>query len=101
MLTKPLHPYTKALLDVVPEAGGIDRPILAGEPPDPTRIPDGCRFNPRCPVVATGQAKVLGIEELCKDRDMGLEELAPAHFCACHGASKEKLGRPVEAPAPP
>ena len=38
---RPLHPYTKALLDVVPEAGGIERPILQGEPPDPTRIPSG------------------------------------------------------------
>ncbi len=41
VLLRPLHPYTKALLDVVPEAGGIDRPILTGEPPDPTRIPRG------------------------------------------------------------
>jgi ABC-type oligopeptide transport system ATPase subunit len=33
VLTEPLHPYTRALLDVVPEAGGIDRPYLQGEPP--------------------------------------------------------------------
>ena len=45
MLTDPIHPYTKALLEVVPEAGGIDRPFLAGEPPDPTSIPPGCRFS--------------------------------------------------------
>ena len=37
----PLHPYTQALLDVVPEAGGINRPILEGEAPDPTKIPRG------------------------------------------------------------
>ncbi len=56
VLTKPLHPYTKALLEVVPEAGGLDRPILTGEPPDPTRIPEGCRFHPRCPEVVSGAA---------------------------------------------
>ena len=39
VLLRPLHPYTRALLDVVPEAGGIDRPILEGEAPDPTKIP--------------------------------------------------------------
>ena len=55
VLLRPLHPYTKALLDVVPEAGGLDRPILTGEPPDPTRIPQGCRFHPRCPVVVVGE----------------------------------------------
>ena len=60
VLTRPLHPYTRALLDVVPETEGIDRPILAGEPPDPTRSPQvaastalsrgrlGRRRNGRC-----------------------------------------------------
>ena len=75
VLLRPLHPYTKALLDVVPEAGGLDRPILTGEPPDPTRIPPGCRFHPRCPVVVTGKAAELGIEAACKGEDLGLEEI--------------------------
>ncbi len=87
VLLRPLHPYTKALLDVVPEAGGIERPILKGEPPDPTRIPGGCRFHPRCPVVASGEAARLGIEDRCKGDDLGLEELKPGHFAACHQAS--------------
>jgi peptide/nickel transport system ATP-binding protein len=86
VLLRPRHPYTKALLDVVPEAGGIDRPILKGEPPDPTRIPPGCRFHPRCPVVASGQAATLGIEERCRAEDLGLTELAPAHLAACFEA---------------
>ena len=72
VLLRPQHPYTKALLDVVPEAGGIDRPILPGEPPDPTRIPDGCRFHPRCPLVATRARSVtLGIEAKCTGRGPG------------------------------
>jgi peptide/nickel transport system ATP-binding protein len=87
VLTKPLHPYTKALLDVVPEAGGIDRPILQGEPPDPTRIPSGCRFNPRCPEVASGRAGEAGVEERCKGEDLPLAELRPGHWAACHLAS--------------
>ena len=87
VLLRPRHPYTKALLDVVPEAGGIDRPILQGEPPDPTRVPAGCRFHPRCPVVASGEAASLGIEERCRGEDLGLEELSSGHLAACYEAS--------------
>jgi oligopeptide/dipeptide ABC transporter ATP-binding protein len=59
----PAHPYTQALLSVLPAGPVADsdaatvpvrgRPIvLRGEPPDPTRIPAGCRFHPRCHVLA-------------------------------------------------
>jgi oligopeptide/dipeptide ABC transporter ATP-binding protein len=89
VLLHPRHPYTKALLNVVPEAGGIDRPILLGEPPDPTRVPAGCRFHPRCPVVASGEAASLGIEQKCRGEDLGLKELAPGHFAACSEAWNE------------
>ena len=88
VLTEPLHPYTKALLDVVPEAGGIDRPFLQGEPPDPTNIPKGCRFNPRGPSLAEGRAKAAGVDERCRNEDLGLEDIEPAHFAACHLTSK-------------
>ncbi len=93
VLTEPLHPYTKALLDVVPEAGGIDRPYLQGEPPDPTKIPSGCRFNPRCPAFADGRAKEAGVDHLCVSEDLGLDEVEPQHFAACHLTSKlRRLG---------
>jgi peptide/nickel transport system ATP-binding protein len=92
VLTRPLHPYTRALLDVVPEAGGIDRPILAGEPPDPTRIPTGCRFHPRCPEVASGAAGQAGVEPRCRGEDLGLAELRPGHFAACHLAAVVQSG---------
>jgi oligopeptide/dipeptide ABC transporter ATP-binding protein len=91
VLTEPLHPYTKALLDVVPEAGGIDRPFLQGEPPDPTKIPPGCRFNPRCPSLAEGRAKEAGVDEQCVGEDLELEEIEPGHFAACH--LTRKLGK--------
>jgi oligopeptide/dipeptide ABC transporter ATP-binding protein len=84
VLLNPRHPYTKALLNVVPEAGGAERPILQGEPPDPTRIPPGCRFHPRCPVVASGRAKELGIEERCKGEDLSLTEVGDLHSAARH-----------------
>jgi peptide/nickel transport system ATP-binding protein len=84
VLTRPLHPYTQALLEVVPEAGGLSRPFLSGEPPDPTRIPEGCRFHPRCPEVGNGGAARIGVEERCRGQDLGLMELRPGHFAACH-----------------
>jgi oligopeptide/dipeptide ABC transporter ATP-binding protein len=87
VLTKPLHPYTRALLNVVPEAGGLDRPILTGEPPDPTRMPAGCRFHPRCPDVVSGAARAAGVEGKCREEDLGLLELRPGHFAACHLAA--------------
>jgi oligopeptide/dipeptide ABC transporter ATP-binding protein len=52
-LADPQHPYTRALLSVVPvpDPAARGRPvILAGETPDPSLIPSGCRFHPRCPV---------------------------------------------------
>ena len=91
VLQRPHHPYTKALLDVVPEVGGQDRPILLGEPPDPTRIPPGCRFHPRCPVVASGHAKERGFEDRCRGEDLHLVEVGPEHFAACYLAEINEL----------
>jgi peptide/nickel transport system ATP-binding protein len=83
VLQRPRHPYTKALLNVVPEAGGVERPILTGEPPDPTKIPPGCRFHPRCPVVESGRAGELGIEGKCRVEDLPLFAAADDHESAC------------------
>jgi oligopeptide/dipeptide ABC transporter ATP-binding protein len=57
VLTAPKHPYTKALLSVLPESP--ERIVLTGEPPDPARIPTGCRFHPRCPALASGEADAV------------------------------------------
>jgi oligopeptide/dipeptide ABC transporter ATP-binding protein len=49
----PMHPYTKALISVIPSPDPrhkVERIILKGERPDPADIPPGCRFHPRCPV---------------------------------------------------
>ena len=89
LLSDPRHPYTRALLSVVPESVRMEPQILAGEAPDPTRIPPGCRFHPRCPLVASGEAERLGIVDRCRGEDLGLvavPEAAPgsAHRAACH-----------------
>jgi peptide/nickel transport system ATP-binding protein len=84
LLSHPRHPYTRALLSVVPESEEMEQQILQGEAPDPTRIPSGCRFHPRCPLVASGEAARLGIEERCRSDDLALHEVAPEHRAACH-----------------
>jgi peptide/nickel transport system ATP-binding protein len=89
LLSDPRHPYTRALLSVVPEKEQIEQQILEGEAPDPTRIPGGCRFHPRCPLVAAGEAARLGIEERCGGDDVALRSVAASgaaatHTAACH-----------------
>jgi oligopeptide transport system ATP-binding protein len=48
---RPAHPYTKGLLDSIPrlDQKGQDLYAIKGLPPNLTRIPSGCAFNPRCP----------------------------------------------------
>jgi peptide/nickel transport system ATP-binding protein len=52
VIERPQHPYTQALVTAIPvptPGGGGSRELLKGELPDPTAIPRGCRFHPRCP----------------------------------------------------
>jgi oligopeptide/dipeptide ABC transporter ATP-binding protein len=84
VLANPQHPYTKALLSVVPEQEGLEPQILTGETPDPSRMPPGCRFHPRCPVVASGEAERLGILDRCTGVDLDLVEHRDQHWAACH-----------------
>ena len=53
VIRNPQHPYTRALVSVVPQPDPdrAQRPqILQGETPNPINIPSGCRFHPRCPL---------------------------------------------------
>ena len=90
LLSAPRHPYTRALLSVVPEVERLEQQILHGETPDPTRIPEGCRFHPRCPLVQSGEAARLGIEDRCKAEDPVALVPVPdtaqgsGHVAACH-----------------
>jgi peptide/nickel transport system ATP-binding protein len=62
----------------------MEQQILQGEAPDPTRIPAGCRFHPRCPLVASGEAARLGIEDRCRSEDLALHAVGAEHSAACH-----------------
>ena len=84
VLRNPQHPYTRALLSVVPEIEGMEQQILVGETPDPSRVPSGCRFHPRCPVLASGEAERLGIADRCRGVDLELEPEVAPHRVACH-----------------
>ena len=87
IMSAPQHPYTKALLSVVPETAHLEPIVLAGETPDPARIPAGCRFHPRCPALADGTAAAAGVDGQC--RTVGLPVLAAGvgadtHTSACY-----------------
>ena len=87
VLANPQHPYTRALLSVVPEMERLEQVVLTGEPPDPTKVPAGCRFHPRCPVVASGEAARLGIEEACRTQPLPVLTVGTDHTSACHLAT--------------
>jgi oligopeptide/dipeptide ABC transporter ATP-binding protein len=86
VLTAPQHPYTQALLSVLPEAPGTPV-VLAGEPPDPSRIPAGCRFHVRCPVLAGGEAERAGVADDCRNRDLAVLGGGGEAQVACHYAA--------------
>jgi oligopeptide/dipeptide ABC transporter ATP-binding protein len=76
VLADPQHPYTRALLSVVPVPDPAARripQILSGETPDPSRMPSGCRFHPRCPVAF----------DRCKSVDPPLFDVGVEHQAAC------------------
>jgi peptide/nickel transport system ATP-binding protein len=85
VLTAPRHPYTQALLSVLPEAPG-DPVVLTGEPPDPSRIPGGCRFHVRCQVLASGEAERAGVAAACRDSDPEVLGGSGPARAACHWA---------------
>jgi oligopeptide/dipeptide ABC transporter ATP-binding protein len=80
----PRHPYTRALLAAVPEAGPAATlpAVLPGEIPSPLRPPPGCRFQTRCPRA----------EARCRAVEPFLAEEAPGHWVRCHFPAPEPLG---------
>lgn len=77
LYSKPLHPYTEALLSAVPKpdpTGVRNRIILTGDVPNPAAPPPGCPFHPRCP-----RAVVR-----CKTETPFLLDKGSGHLAACH-----------------
>ena len=79
--------------------------MLTGETPDSAAIPTGCRFHPRCPLVASGEAERLGVAQQCRSVDP--KPLPPAgRHAACHAAAlldvaaPNALSTPQNAPTP-
>jgi oligopeptide/dipeptide ABC transporter ATP-binding protein len=76
VLNAPAHPYTKALLSVIPVPNPRqrrERIILQGDPPNPIDLPPGCRFHPRCPLA----------QAVCREQDPRLQEVGDSHQAAC------------------
>lgn len=73
--SKPLHPYSEALLAAAPrhDGGGVLPHGLPGEIPDPSRPPPGCRFHPRCKHAF----------EPCPTDEPPLDQVASDRSCAC------------------
>jgi peptide/nickel transport system ATP-binding protein len=71
----PSHPYTRGLFGSLPDLNKKVRRLspVKGLPPDPTNLPSGCAFNPRCPDVT----------DACKREAIKQTEISPGHFCRC------------------
>ena len=83
VLESPRYPYTQALLSVVPEMEELEPVVLTGEIPDPTRIPSGCRFHPRCPALADGRAERAGVADQCRSQSLETLPATGAQRVAC------------------
>jgi peptide/nickel transport system ATP-binding protein len=72
---KPLHPYTRSLVEAIPRVHGPKQALrsVPGEPPDLHYLPSGCNFEPRCPAAFADCASV----------DPSLKEVKPGRQAAC------------------
>jgi oligopeptide/dipeptide ABC transporter ATP-binding protein len=99
LYTKPIHPYTTALLAAVPipdpnENRARERIVVSGEPPNPIDPPSGCVFHPRCPRAT----------EVCKTVEPPLTRYPNGHLAACHhplNVSAEEISAAQRDPSSP
>lgn len=89
LLIRPAHPYTHALIACSPELGRPDKPLaaVAGQPPAPGALRQGCRFAPRCPRV----------QPICREREPALAAVGAAG--AVDAGTDHVSPRPVCVPA--
>ena len=99
LYTKPIHPYTFALLSAIPvpdpeENRRRDRIVVSGEPPNPIDPPSGCVFHPRCPRAT----------QICREVEPPLARFPNGHLAACHhplNVSPEEIMAAVKDPTSP
>jgi peptide/nickel transport system ATP-binding protein len=97
LYTRPLHPYSIALLSAIPIPDPVvesrrERIVLRGDLPSAAAPPPGCRFHTRCPYRQPTR---------CHDEEPVLRELAAGHTVACHWAEDIEAGKLIlQAPAP-
>jgi len=75
LFARPIHPYTRGLLECLPHPSRFGQALasIEGVPPDLSAVLNGCRFAARCAHAIPS----------CRDREPSLEEREPAHFVAC------------------
>ena len=80
LYNNPSHPYTIALLSVIPtvEKTKREKIILQGDLPSPANPPSGCCFHTRC----------YKAQQICKECTPELKDLGNGHMCACHFPGK-------------
>lgn len=86
VIDNPMHPYTQALIEAVPEPKPgmlevIKKLPISGEIPSPANIPQGCRFHTRCPYAT---------EECSREKEPVLTDIGNGHFHACRRAEEIK-----------
>ena len=83
LFVNPQHPYTRMLLDAVPdlELAGVARTAVAGEVPNPLDPPPGCTFHPRCPYA----------NERCRRENPLLRSYDGGGEVACHAVEERRL----------
>ncbi len=81
IFVRTAHPYTKGLFASLPDLkADVERLApIAGSMPDPTALPEGCKFAPRCPRACAE----------CLEGNPELKELTPGHYCRCILAKQE------------
>lgn len=90
LLADPQHPYTKALLSVVPESKAFEPQVLKGEIPDLNRVPPGCRFHPRCPLLQSGTIPE-SIAARCPVDDPGSVSIGAVRQAACWAVDDQPI----------
>ncbi|GIW04059.1 MAG: oligopeptide ABC transporter ATP-binding protein [Thermomicrobiales bacterium] len=94
VIDNPLHPYTRALIEAIPEPDPRNRfrhrAVVPGEPAAGGPLPAGCPFFPRCP------SRIVGTCERARPR---LDEIEPGHVVACYLYDRAREGDSRDTPA--